>query len=436
MAIIPQISLFRWEEDIENLGDLERLKLVLESLPDEELVRALEKERGHGRDDYPVRAMWNSLLAGLVFQHPSIASLIRELRRNVQLRYLCGFDHLDKVPRAYNYSRFIALVMSHQDKLDHIFHALVRQAMALLPQFGQRLAMDGKYIRSWAGRKNKHTHTDGRRETDADLGMKKYHGVHEDGTPWEKVVKCFGFKLHLIVDAVYELPVAYSVTQASAADITEGHKLIDKLARERPELVEACDYLSADKGYDDSKLLNKLMGPDYEIKPVIDTRQLWRDEKERPLPGHPDVYYTEQGDVFCYAAKDRKRRLMSCDGYETSRQCLRKTCPVKAYGITCPSYGRCPHQGGIRIPLTTDSRIFTAVDRSSYKWEREYDRRTAVERVNSRLDVSFGFEQHTIRGKKKMTMRCSLALIVMLTMAIGRIRQKKNNLICSLVRSA
>jgi hypothetical protein len=79
--------------------------------------------------------------------------------------------------------------------------------------------------------------------------MKKYHGVHEDSTPWEKVVKCFGFKQHLILDAVYELPVAYSVTQASAVDIIEGYKLIDQLARERPELVEACDYLSADKGY-------------------------------------------------------------------------------------------------------------------------------------------------------------------------------------------
>nr|WP_291957104.1 hypothetical protein [Mahella sp.] len=33
------------------------------------------------------------------------------------------------------------------------------------------------------------------------------------------------------------------------------------------------------------------------------------------------------------------------------------------------------------------------------KLEREYDKRTTVERVNSRLDASFGFEQHYIRGK-------------------------------------
>nr|WP_288010501.1 hypothetical protein [Kyrpidia sp.] len=65
MAIIPQIELFSWEE-IEPLGDLERLRLVLEHLPDEALMVQLEKSRGHGRDDdYPVRAMWNSMLAGM-----------------------------------------------------------------------------------------------------------------------------------------------------------------------------------------------------------------------------------------------------------------------------------------------------------------------------------------------------------------------------------
>jgi len=95
MAIIPQIKLFGWEE-IEELGDLERLHLVLEYMPDEELMQILARERKNGRDDYPVRAMWNSVLAGIVFQHASIESLRRELSRNGQLRDMCGFK--GKVP--------------------------------------------------------------------------------------------------------------------------------------------------------------------------------------------------------------------------------------------------------------------------------------------------------------------------------------------------
>ncbi|WP_200805688.1 transposase, partial [Carboxydocella sp. JDF658] len=87
-------------------------------------------------------------------------------------------------------------------------------------------------------------------------------------------------------------------------------------------------------------------------------------------------------------------------------------CPAKRYGIKCQGMEQCSVSQGIRIPLAENRRIFTPIDRASYKWEKEYKKRTAVERVNSRLDVSFGFEQHTIRGMAKMKLRCGLALCV------------------------
>ncbi|MCL4493564.1 MAG: hypothetical protein M1294_01960 [Firmicutes bacterium] len=52
--------------------------------------------------------------------------------------------------------------------------------------------------------------------------------------------------------------------------------------------------------------------------------------------------------------------------------------------------------------------MFIPLDRDSDKWDRESDHGTAVERVNSPWDVSFGFEVHTIRGLKKMRMRSGL----------------------------
>ena len=64
MAIIPQSRLFPWE-DVENRGELKRLELLLRTVPDEQLMHALEADRGRGRDDYPVRAVWNSVLAGI-----------------------------------------------------------------------------------------------------------------------------------------------------------------------------------------------------------------------------------------------------------------------------------------------------------------------------------------------------------------------------------
>ena len=90
--------LFSWD-DVEYLPDLQRLEFVLRYLPDEDLLRALNGKRGRGRDDYPVEAMWRALVAGVVFQHPSLAALIRELRRNPALLGLCGFNPLPRQGR-------------------------------------------------------------------------------------------------------------------------------------------------------------------------------------------------------------------------------------------------------------------------------------------------------------------------------------------------
>jgi hypothetical protein len=45
-------------------------------------MRVLEEERDKGQNDYPVRSVWNSILAGVVYEHRSVQSLRRELKRN------------------------------------------------------------------------------------------------------------------------------------------------------------------------------------------------------------------------------------------------------------------------------------------------------------------------------------------------------------------
>ena len=236
MAIIPQKQLFGWEE-IEALGDLERLRLVLDHLPDELLMRILEAERGNGRDDYPVRVIWNSILAGIVFQHPSIESLRRELLRNGQLRQLCGFDVTKgerAVPPSWSYTRFLQRLVAHQDIIDRIFEGLVDSLGEVLPGFGKTLAVDGKAIRSHGRPRKKDSEVplpDGRRDTDADFGAKTYRKKNADGTESKQAKFWYGYKVHLVVDADYELPVAYSLTLASQAEQPEARRMLDHLEK-------------------------------------------------------------------------------------------------------------------------------------------------------------------------------------------------------------
>lgn len=434
MAIIPQLCIFEWKE-IEELGDLERLRLVLEYMPDEELMRQLEKERNKGRNDYPVRAMWNSMLAGIVFQHDNIEKLRRELGRNGQLRAMCGFKG-KAVPPAWVYTRFLKKIVKYREEIDKIFDRLVEELRDILPAFGKHLAIDSKAVSSFAKRQNKNRTPDGRRDTDADYGKKEYRGKDKDGRPWEKIVKWFGYKLHLVVDSSYELPIAYKVTKASAADVTEGHALLEQMEQRQPEILERAETLAGDKAYDDTEFIKKCWDK-YQIKPVIDIRNMWRDgEETRLLTGKENVVYNFKGNVYCYCPETNIRREMNCGGFEKDRNTLKKLCPAEYYGIECKGRDRCPVAQGIRISLTEDRRIFTPIDRASNKWEKEYNKRTGVERVNSRLDVSFGFEIHTIRGMAKMEVRCGLALCIMLAMAVGRIKEKQADKMKSLVAAA
>jgi len=156
-------------------------------------------------------------------------------------------------------------------------------------------------------------------------------------------------------------------------------------------------------------------------------------KKQKVLEGRENVVYDYKGTVSCVCPQTGKQREMANGGFEKSRNTLKKLCPAKQMGLECAGQAQCQVRQGLRIPLTFDRRIFTPIDRASYKWAKEYNKRTAVERVNSRLDVSFGFELHTIRGMAKMKMRCGLALCVMLAMALGRVKENQAKKMRSLV---
>jgi len=83
--------------------------------------------------------MWNSVLAGIVFQHNNVEKLRRELARNGQLREMCGF--FGKLPPAWVYTRFLKKLLKHTEEIDEIFEKLVEQLQELLPDFSKHLAL-------------------------------------------------------------------------------------------------------------------------------------------------------------------------------------------------------------------------------------------------------------------------------------------------------
>ena len=469
--------LFSWSE-VERLPELERLELVLKALPDEELLRALEQRRGRGRDDYPIRAMWRALVAGIVFQHVSVESLLRELRRNPALLDVCGFDPMgprrrpkrtgglgpkevprgEGVPSRWNFSRFLSSVArleAERGLIAGMMGKLREQLMEEVEGFGEHLGYDGKAVESHStGRKRgKRGQTS---DPEADWGKHEMGGKdRKTGKLWRKIKTWFGYRVHLIADTRYEIPVACRVGRASQSEVKQLETMTEELFKETPELAKRCRDFSADRGLDSGPVKAKLWD-DYGIRPLIEPRELWRDEKKEP--GHdptqgitrslyPDradtIVHTEKGEVGCLCPETGRQRPMAFQGFEAERGTLKYRCPAAAYGYGCAGRESCYRAAGsqagafgriVRIPLATqDRRIFTPTPYGSPSWKRGYRRRSALERIYSRLDNDFGFERHFLRGRSRMTARVGLAMTVMMALALAHARAGRRDRMRSLV---
>jgi len=209
-----------------------------------------------------------------------------------------------------------------------------------------------------------------------------------------------------------------------------------------PGLVrEACKELSADKGYDSKENVSKLW-TEFRVNPLIDCREFTKDgDTSWPLDSSKNdtIIYDNKGNVSCICPVSGEKRPMANWGFEPGRETLKYRCPAVANDFPCQGRDQCPGGDGsygrtVRIPIDKDRRLFTPTARDSEAWKKGYSRRSAVERVNSRIDNVLGFENHTIRGLGKMRTRVGLALCVMLAMALGRVRIGQQEAIRSLVR--
>lgn len=446
MATISQLQIFSWEK-VEKSSEILRLQRMLDTLPDAPLIKKLVDERKQRRNDYPIEAVWNSLIAGIVFGHGDIESLRRELLRNGELRQACGFDTLrlsDAVPTSTVYSRFLAKLYQNREMIDAMFHNLVNMLTELLPDFGSALAVDGKAIQ-----------THGPKDPDATWGAKKTYlttganGKQNKHTKW-----WFGYKLHLVVDANYELPIAFEVTEAHVSESMRLMPLVDEIQEKHSDLHARAEEMSADKGYDSGKHKTDLYEK-HAMVPVIDTRDLQKAKGRQtwlPLdPTHHDtVYYDGTGQVACkvdpFEADDEKAFApMQYMGFEKDRETLKFRCPAAARGVECKNREACQCKLAVRdgefgrvvrVPLDRDRRLFMPMHRHSRTFTSAYKKRSSVERVNSRIDQVYGFEHHFIRGRMKMELRVGLAMIVMLSTAVAWVRAGEKEKVRSLFRAA
>ena len=167
---------------------------------------------------------------------PSVSDLIRLLQDNPYIARACGIDSPWGIPSQPTFSRFFTKLSKRlmRAQVNRVFQKLTRKLYDTLPGFGKLVSMDATDIKAWSNGPHKE-------RTDKDAGW-----IVKPGTNGRKKY-VWGYKVSLLVDTTYELPLAIKVMSGNSADINAASALLSQArwitSKFHPK------YILADAGY-------------------------------------------------------------------------------------------------------------------------------------------------------------------------------------------
>jgi transposase len=232
---------------------VKQLNAIFRSIPDDGLLATLTAKTG--RPGYTVKVLWKTYIAMVVLGLPTFASLIRSLRDNPSLAVACGITSADGIPTKYAYSRFMGKLSKPRTvtRVKDVMRSLTRSLYAALPDFGKSVAIDSTDIKAFSnGAKKPVSDPDATWAAKLDTASKKKF--------------YYGYKLHLLADTQYEIPIAAKVTTGSTSDVRTASHVLQQARYTYSKFHP--DYVMADAGYSSQKLRH-LVKRQYRAEPII-----------------------------------------------------------------------------------------------------------------------------------------------------------------------
>ena len=222
---------------------LGELAAVFQSLDAADLLQRLEEYRPTGRPGYPLKALWPAYVASFVLNLPHTNTLIRRLEDEPDFRHLCGFG--DALPHRTTFNRFIQRLSHHVDLVEACFARLTHQLKQLLPDLGPEVAIDSTTVRSNCNPNRPKVRRGVKRISDPEASWtaKNSARAKTGGKEWHH-----GYKVHMVADANYGLPLAHIVTTAKRNDSPELPSVIARAEALYPWFRPTVAV--ADRGYD------------------------------------------------------------------------------------------------------------------------------------------------------------------------------------------
>ena len=207
------------------------LAAIYEALDDSRLMKRLWSYRWTGRRGYSPRSLWRAVIAGYFLNIGTTIGLVRRLQEDRELSNVCG---LSRVPSRITMGRFLRRLVENMQLVEECFTAVTREIACRLEGFGRELAVDLTTVPTYAnpGREVKS-------DPDA-LWTRKPNSQR-------KLAWHYGYRLHLVCDANYELPVHAEV---KTANLNDSPTLVPLATAAVQRLGSMPAITSADAGYD------------------------------------------------------------------------------------------------------------------------------------------------------------------------------------------
>ena len=386
---------------------LGQLAEIFASLDDSALLARLQEYRPTGRQGYPLKALWRAYVGSFVLNLPHTNALIRRLEDDDGFRHLCGFGTL---PHRTTFNRFILRLSRHPDLVELCFVKLTDEIKALLPDLGKETAVDATAVRSHCAPSRKPIS-----DPQASWTAKNSTQAKSGGTEWRH-----GYKVHMIADANYGLPLAHVVTTASRNDCPELPMLFAKTESLYPWFHPSA--VIADRGYDSAANHEFLQGKD--ALPIIHLRR-----KSGPGGGLYEGIYTEKGVPTCLG--------------QIPMEFVRSN-PERGHLYRCNPEG-CHLAGSMRGGIrhcdtevwedpTRNVRLFGAIRRAGPEWKALYAKRQAIERVFKSMKESRRLERHCVRGLRQITLHAMMSALAFQATALVKLRAGQAEMMRWMVR--
>ena len=372
----------------DSLGEL---ATIFSLLDDSALLQRLWEYRINGRPGHPLKALWRAYITSFILNLHNTNALIRRLEDSAGLRRLCGFG--DALPHRSTFNRFIQRLSLHTDLVEACFDKITGYLREFLPGLGDEVAVDSTNVRS-------HCNPDRALLSDPEASWTAKTYAKTKGKEWHH-----GYKVHMVADANYGLPLAYLVTTAKRNDSPELPRVIEHTEALYPWFRPS--VVIADRGYD--SIANHEYLHQKGIVPIIHIK---RNANARLYEG----IYTEKGVPTCLG-KIEMKYVRSDPSKGHLYQCRAEGCHLKN-----------SNRGGIRhcdSEVWEDPgrniRLFGVIRRNSPEWKALYEKRQAIERVFKSLKESRRLESHCVRGLRQITLHAVMSALGFQATALVRI---------------